>query len=250
MIRLKHLLAEATEIDWDKPFTLSPTDPWEYIHDPETGNLYTRKRGSKKWIDMERALSPEKYDIAYRRIKDVVSGFKKGGSNTDSNVDIKNNEAILYIRDNTPFQWRTERSGDILTIVTIGKNGDAIATAGDGIDNKEGRITVTIDSEASPAGKSDNISYPATGNLTINVPEQYKWETTKLLKPIATVDWSKTHSWAWLSGESEEIEADDQRPAAGHNMVAWHFFCDINEHYKTLVTILKTMSTWTALDKK
>jgi hypothetical protein len=81
MIKLKNMLNES--IDWEKPFTLAATDAWEYYHNPVDQILYTRKKGATKWINMETALTPERYDKAYRRIKDAVSGFASvKGSNT------------------------------------------------------------------------------------------------------------------------------------------------------------------------
>jgi len=73
MIKLKNMLNEA--INWEKPFTLADSDAWEYYHNPVDQVLYTRKKGATNWINMETALTPERYDKAYRKIKDAVTGF-------------------------------------------------------------------------------------------------------------------------------------------------------------------------------
>lgn len=86
MIRLKSIIKE--NIDSQKPFSLSQTDRWEYVQS-KSGTWYTRKKGTPgtgNWINMEETLTPEKYDIAYRRIKDIVSGVKPGGYNTNTNI--------------------------------------------------------------------------------------------------------------------------------------------------------------------
>lgn len=72
MIKLKNIMEG---IDDTKPFTLADSDAWEYYYNPKDQIFYTRKKGTTKWINMEKALSPERYDKAYRRLKDAISGF-------------------------------------------------------------------------------------------------------------------------------------------------------------------------------
>jgi hypothetical protein len=74
-------------INWEKPFTLADSDAWEYYHKPADQILYTRKKGSTKWINMQIALTPERYNKAYKKIKDAVSGFSSvTGFNTGTAI--------------------------------------------------------------------------------------------------------------------------------------------------------------------
>ena len=236
MIRLKHLLFESDgPIDWHVPFSLSPNDPWEYLNKPEDNKLYTRKRGTTKWIDMQSVLTPGQYDKAYRRIKDIVSGLKKSGVQTgnDSGLSLKMEKILSFIKTNTQYTWETGHynQGEMY-IETIGKNGEVIACAGAGQTNTKGRVSI-------------HISF---SGLTIIVPTQYKWDATKILNKIGNVDWDPRHSMQ--NGKTVKVTGCKNHPMNNKDFVAWHYDIDILRRHKEVVVALNLMSKWNAVDKK
>jgi len=69
MINLKTLLFEgSSQVKLTEPFTLSDNDPWEYYVDDKTEIVYTRKKGTTKWLDMKSRLSDTSYKTAVNRI--------------------------------------------------------------------------------------------------------------------------------------------------------------------------------------
>ena len=61
MLKLKQILFEGLEkidvpvgeVPYDVAFTLSETDPWEYMLKTADDTLYTRKKGEKQWKAMK-----------------------------------------------------------------------------------------------------------------------------------------------------------------------------------------------------
>jgi hypothetical protein len=232
MIRLKQLLRE--DIDWNKPFSLSTTDPWEYWHDPADGKLYTRKRGATKWIDMQAVLTPGQYDKAYGRIKDIVSGFKPGGVQTgsDGGQDKKLEKAFAFIKANTPsYVWEVGITDGGPSLTSMQKHGDVIACAWYGKSNTKGWVYFNI--------LSDSVH--------VIVPEQYKWYATKILNKIGSVDWDNTN--AAPSGTTSFPDCENH-PMHLRDFVNWRYKIDVINKYKELVVALNLMANWNAVDTK
>jgi len=88
MIKLKRILIEGLEridvpvgqIPVDVAFTLSETDPWEYMLKSADKTLYTRKKGEKQWRPMKDVAA--NFNLAKQRISDMDK-FKTGSSVKD-----------------------------------------------------------------------------------------------------------------------------------------------------------------------
>ena len=85
MINLKTLLFEgSSQVKLTEPFTLSDNDPWEYYVDDKTEIVYTRKKGTTKWLDMKSRLSDTSYKTAVNRI---LKGPRLSISSDDNKKD-------------------------------------------------------------------------------------------------------------------------------------------------------------------
>ena len=92
MINLKKLLLEGVspQSKLTEPFTLSDTDNWEYYVDEKTEIVYTRKKGTTKWLDMQSELSPANYKIAIDKIhKGPIWPIKSNNVEKDVEKDVK-----------------------------------------------------------------------------------------------------------------------------------------------------------------
>lgn len=77
MLKLKRILFEGLEkidvpvgqIPSDVTFTLSETDPWEYMLKSADKTVYTRKKGEKQWKAMKDVAAD--FNLAKRRIADM-----------------------------------------------------------------------------------------------------------------------------------------------------------------------------------
>lgn len=83
MLKLKRILIEGLEkidvpvgqIPADVAFTLSETDPWEYMLKSKDQTLYTRKKGEKQWKAMKDVAAD--FNLAKQRISSMDK-YKSG----------------------------------------------------------------------------------------------------------------------------------------------------------------------------
>ena len=102
MLKLKRILFEGLEkidvpvgqIPSDVTFTLSETDPWEYMLKSADKTVYTRKKGEKQWKAMKDVAAD--FNLAKRRIADMDKYKSSSASPKTSNPEEKSKENLRY----------------------------------------------------------------------------------------------------------------------------------------------------------